>query len=65
MIEYTEEFKDAIKALDDAHQEICCKKEWSEFDTETANLIEAAYEVNHLFCCHEITQENKKTSLAN
>jgi len=52
--EYTKEFNDAMEELGRAHQAICCKKEWSEFDRATANLIEAAYEVNHLFFCHEI-----------
>ena len=59
MIKYTEEFLEAMKALDEAHQRICCTKSFDKFDTKTAELINAAYEVHHLFECHAIEGGDK------
>ena len=47
-----EELHDAVKALDKAHQDICCREDWDKKDPGVAKLIHAAYEVVHLIQCH-------------
>lgn len=50
--EIKEELEDAVKALMDAHQNIVTKRGLEKRDAETHALIDAAYEVFHLYLFH-------------